>query len=435
MWYDIVVLGPNLLLLLGSVVLSVQLRFVQIRAIPQMIRLFFESIFSESPSDHTIKAHKALFTAMATTIGISNIVGPLMAIAFSGPGALAGYFLATIFGAASTFTEVTFALKFRDPAPASQRIGGPMHYLKKVFHPFFPWLYAVAGFVLIAFWSGTQSNAIASLLSPYGIPTIAIGTLNTLLVIFIVTGGIKRVADVAEKLVPIMFVLYVIAMSWIISMHLDALGPALWSIVTDACNFSSAAGGASIAAFVHTFRWGLAKAFQSNESGIGTATVPHSMADADNAREQGILSIVSVYSNGVLCLLSGIAVLVTNTHLHFSESSFGALTVMFAQHFPYFGPLVLISSAALFAFTSIVGNSYNGSQFFSYAFGRQNLSIYYAITAAVIFFSSLASVDFSWQIVDIVALPVFVPHILGIIILASRHKKVLLDDSSVTNAP
>ena len=130
---DMVVLGPFFLLLLGSIYLSIQTRFVQVRAIPRMFSLLWQSFFSTEHTNYTIKAHKALFTAMSTTIGVTNIVGPLIAIGFSGPGALLGYMLATLFGSAATFTEVTFALKFKDPAPLKDRIGGPMHYMNKVF--------------------------------------------------------------------------------------------------------------------------------------------------------------------------------------------------------------------------------------------------------------------------------------------------------------
>ena len=108
---DILILGPFLLLLLGSLIITFQTRFVQIRMIPRMYRLLVDSFTSQVEHAHTISAHKALFTAMSTTIGVSNIIGPLIAIGIGGPGSMDGFFLATILGSAATFAEVTFALK------------------------------------------------------------------------------------------------------------------------------------------------------------------------------------------------------------------------------------------------------------------------------------------------------------------------------------
>ena len=162
---DLGVLVSFIVLLGGSIILTIRTRFIQVRAIPRMFSLLWKSFFSTEHSDYTIKAHKALFTAMSTTIGVSNIVGPLVAIGFSGPGALIGYFLATIFGAASTFTEVTFAQKYKDLAPLDKRVGGPMHYLKKVFPAGISTLYAFLGTVLLIAWTGTQANALANILS------------------------------------------------------------------------------------------------------------------------------------------------------------------------------------------------------------------------------------------------------------------------------
>ena len=145
--------------------------------------------------------------------------------------------------------------------------------------------------------------------------------------------------------------------------------------------------------FRSALRWGLSKGYQSNESGIGTATVPHSMAETENPLDQGVLSIVSVFSNGILCTLSGLSVLVTDAYLHYGTDNISIITKLFADYFPGFGPVILLGSVTLFVFSTILGNSYNGSQFFLYIFGKKGLYLYYATCAASIFLLSMFSVD------------------------------------------
>jgi len=424
-YQEIIVLIPLLLLLCGSIVISFKTNFIQIRAIPHMFKLLWQSFSSAEASAHTIKAHKALFSAMATTIGISNITGPLIAIHYGGPGAIMGYLLATIFGSATTFAEVTFALKFKDSAPAGKRIGGPMHYLKKVFPSFVPLFYSLSGSILLVVWSGSQSNRLASMLSPYAIPNWICGLVLAAFTLLVVMGGIKRVSTVAEKLVPFMFVLYSSVMLWILACNAGKIPFALHTILKGAFYPDALGAGAAVAAVLQTLRWGLARAFMSNESGIGTATIPHSMAESENAVDQGILSIASVYSNGFLCLLSGLVVLVTDTHTYFETDHLGAITKVFAHYFPFVGPSILLLSATLFVITTVIGNSYNGSQFYSYLFGQRGLHWYYAITAVSIFVFASFSVDFTTKMEDYLLLPVIIPHIIGVVILTFRYHSII----------
>jgi AGCS family alanine or glycine:cation symporter len=269
------------------------------------------------------------------------------------------------------------------------------------------------------------------MLSPYHVPHWLSGLLLALFTLFVLIGGIKRVSTVAEKLVPLMFLLYSATMFWILGCNAGKLPGVFHLIISEALYPQAVAGGIAVASAMRALRWGLAKAFMSNESGVGTATIPHSMADTQNAVDQGILSIASVYSNGLLCLLSGLVVLVTESHKTFHTDSLGAITKIFAHYFPFFGPFILLFSATLFVITTVIGNSYNGSQFYSYIFGRHGLSAYFAINALSILLFATVSVDFTTQIEDLLLIPVLVPHIIGIVILTFRyHSIITLNNSS-----
>ena len=425
---DVVVLIPFIILLSCCIILTFLTRFIQIRAIPRMFALLFQSFFSTKEGAGKIKAHKALFTAMATTIGVGNIVGPIIAVGIGGPGTLVGYMLATFFGAAATFAEVTFAQKYQDPTKGSDKIGGAMYYLRKVIPLPFVGLYAFAGFIMLLAWSGMQSNALSIILSVYYIPPIATGALLAGITLAVLIGGIKRVGAIAELMVPAMFIMYISAVLWIIASNLQALPAALSDIFTAAFTPQKIGGGISIAALVTTFRWGLARGFHSNESGLGTAAIPHAKAEATSPVDQGMLAVLSVFANGLICILTGLCFIVTGMHTSYGEKSVTLLTNLFSDYLPGIGPVVLIVSMALFVVSTVIGNSYNGSELFRYALGKKQINLYYVFCAASIFLGSLFSVDQIALCADILALPVIIPHSIGLVMMAFAYKSDLTSD-------
>ena len=263
------------------------------------------------------------------------------------------------------------------------------------------------------------------MLAPHGVAPMVTGTILAIMTTFILIGGIKRVGNVAEALVPVMFLLYTGAMFWIIGCNASRLPATLKLIFTAAFEPDALTGGVITASLMTALRWGLAKGFISNESGVGTATVPHSMAEAKSAIDQGILSIVSVFSNGLLCLLSGIAVLITDMHHQYGADSITIITKLFARYFPSVGPAILLISATLFVVSTVIGNGYNGTQFCLYALGKRWIYLYYVLCALSIFINALVSVEALWRFVDLLAIPVVVPHIIGIVLLARRYPDAL----------
>lgn len=413
-----------LFLLAGSIILTIKTKFIQIRTIPYMFKLLFGNFFKkERRSSQTISANKALFTAMSTSIGIGNIVAPVVAIKLGGPGALLGFLLAAIFGGASTFTEVTLALNYRKKIREGKFAGGPMQYLEKGIHPIFGKIYAYTGLFLLIAWTSKQSNTLADLLQSHNISPYLTGLLLSLAVGFYLIGGIKKIGDLSTKLVPTMFILYTLSSFWIIISNLDKL-PHVISMIFKSAFTTQVISGAGVAyGFQQAMRWGLANGFYSNEAGIGTATIPHSMATTQTPLDQGILSIVSVYTNGFLCLLSGLVVLLTNT---WTEKSYGvginAIIASFSQYFSFVGIIILTISATLFAFGTIIGNAYNGSQCFLYVSHNQKAKLYLFFMAIAVFIGTIFEVEHIWTITDFFVVPVAIPNIIGIVILSFKRK-------------
>ncbi len=394
-----------------------------------MFKILFKSFFKKRTLDdnpETIPAYKALFTAMSTSIGIGNIVSPIIAIKLGGPGALLGFLLAALFGSASTFTEVTFALKYRKENPDGTISGGPMQYIKEVLPKSFSMLYAYAGFLTLVVWSSNQANALSDLLKPRGVPGYVTGIVLAATITYILLGGIQRIGNFSAKLVPGMFLLYCGATFWIIGANIQKL-PGVINLIFSSAFTPEAIFGAGTAFGIHTaLRWGLAKGFFANEAGLGFPTIPHSMSKSKVPVNQGILSMLSVYSNGFLCILSGLTVLLTETWLD-PDLGIGIniLAKSFTIYFHSPGIVILMFSALLFAFGTIVGNSYNGSQCYLYATKNQGLKYYYIFIAIVVFIGSISEVESLARITDFCLIPLAIPNVLGILILAFKKSDLL----------
>jgi alanine or glycine:cation symporter, AGCS family len=200
---------------------------------------------------HTISPHKALFTAMSTTLGIGTIVAPVIAISLGGPGALFGFLLTAFFGSAATFAEVTLTIQHRKKLPTGAFMGGPMQYLNQIFsHGAAKW-YALCCLMLMMTWSGAQANQLSAildspLLGSYRIPASLSGGIIAVLILAILMGGIKRVGSFSSKIVPIMFILYVGSCLWILCNNLDKIGSMFFEMLQSALHPYQLATGTAI---------------------------------------------------------------------------------------------------------------------------------------------------------------------------------------------
>ena len=424
----------TLIVLGASLLLTFKTRFIQFRKIPYMIRLFFSLIFKrhlEKEGPSTVRAHKALFTAMSTTIGISTIVSPFIAMRLGGPGAILGFFLATLLGAAVNFTEVTFALSYRKNHPTKGVSGGPMQYLHDEIWPFLAKWYAFFTFLLMMGWSAAQANQLGSILSSpllgkFHLPTWATGVFLAAGITLILLGGIKRVANISAKLVPLMFFLYVGGALWIVCFNLDKF-PAIAKMVFESALAPQAFGsGVVVGGIVSALRWGVFKGLHSNEAGVGTQTIPHSMAETDGAVDQGILSMIATYSAGFICMLSCMVALVTESWLNPNLGlGIDMVAHSFQTYFSTIGLIIVAISAFLFAFGTILGNSFNGSQCYVYLTKSRFLILYYLATGGLVFVGSIVDAAAIWSLVDYMLVPVLVPHILSVVYLSYKQGALL----------
>lgn len=414
-------------LLLGSIFLTFKMRFIQIRIFPLLFQMLRKPLASSrKEGKHTISPTKALLTAISTTLGISTIIGPVIAIHLGGPGALLGFLLTSFFGSAATYVEVNLALEHRKTLPHGQVMGGAMQYLARIFSPFAAKWYAACCLILMMAWSGTQANQLAAILdSPllghFRISTYISGALIAFLSFFMLMGGIKRIGKFSAKLVPLMFFLYLGSCCWIILSNLGELGRIFQEMFQAALFPRQMASGALIGGLVSTLRWGIFKGVQANEAGIGTQAIPHSMAETEDPRAQGALAMLSTYAAGIVSFLSGCVGLITKTWQDPSlPLGITMVAASFRQYFSFFGVVIVAVSAILFGFGTILGNSYNGSQCFNYLTENRKSRIYLMAIAAMVFLGAVADVKTIWSMTDIVLAAMAVPHMAALLVHSVR---------------
>ena len=381
-YIDQILFFAALILLAASIFLSIRTRFVQIRTLPVMIRTLFQR--EETGKDsHTVVPKRALFTAMSTTLGLGTMISPVIAIKLGGPGALVGYLLASLFGAATTFTEVSLCVAHRKRLSNGTIEGGPMQYLRDLVSSSLAKWYALCTFILLAAWSGAQSNQLAALFdsqlfTPLNIPKEATGFFLALFVLLLLGKGIQWIADLSAKLVPVMFTLYVGGCLWIIGANIDKL-PSIFSVICSSCVSPCAfASGTLLGGIASAMRWGIFKGVHCTEAGLGTQTFPHSMAQTSNPTHQGIIAMISIYSAGLVAILGGLVALITNTWQDQTLPLGISMVVRsFEIYFSWAGIAIVGIAAFLFSVGTVLGNAYNGSQCFLFLTQRRHLTLYF----------------------------------------------------------
>ena len=426
---DYLLFGVCLFILMGSIFISYQTRFVQIRFIPSLFKMLKQSLFSrqQSEGDHTILPHKALFTAMSTTLGISTIVAPVIAISLGGPGALLGFLLTGFFGSAATYAEVNLCLQYRKKRADGVILGGPMQYLKELISPAMAKWYALCGCLLMAAWSSAQANQLAAilnspLLAEYRVSPFISGAFIAGFVMFALMGGVKRVSELSSKLVPTMFVLYVGSCLWIISANFHQFWDIGALILRSAVSPYALATGSVVGGIVTSLRWGVFKGIQTCEAGLGTQAIPHSMAETQDPTSQATLAMLSTYTAGIVAFLSGCVALMTQTWLDSSlPLGISMVAASFHQYFSFMGVAIIVISTILFASGTILGNSFNGSQCFYYLSHHKKNALYLIGTGCMIFLGAISDTKIIWSMVDIVLACLAIPHMTALVLYVYQN--------------
>lgn len=425
-WIDAALFISCILVLLASLYLTYKTKFIQIRCFPLLFKMLVKSPSEKSQDVFTITPIRALFTAMSTTLGIGTIVAPVVAIQLGGPGALLGFLITSFFGSAATYLEVNLAINHRKRAPDGSILGGPMQYIEAILSKGVARWYALCCFILMTAWSGAQANQLSAILSSpllegYQVAKPISGFLMACGILVILMGGIKRIGSFSAKLVPVMFTLYLGSILCILGLNLDKFPIIFGQIFGSVFSPYQMATGAVVGGLVAALRWGVFKGIQANEAGVGTQSIPHSMAETKDPESQGALAMLSTYTAGIIAFLTGCVVLITETWQDPAlPLGINMIAGSFKMYFSHFGILIVTITTLLFAFGTTLGNCYNGSQCFGYITNNKWIKWYYFAAAIMIFIGSIAEVKTFWSLIDIVLACMILPHIATLVVYAFK---------------
>jgi AGCS family alanine or glycine:cation symporter len=426
--------GPPMLVLLGAtgVYLTVGTVFVAWRKIPYAFRVLFDK---KESGEGEVKPFNALMTALSATVGTGNIAGVATAIVLGGPGAIFYMWLIALFGMATKYAEAVCAVNYRETDANGNYVGGPMYYLKNGVGAKFPkfgnilgYLFAIFGAVA-AFGIGNavQVNSMADALGTnFSLPAWITGIVVAVLVGFVILGGIRRIGDVAGKLVPTMIVLYIGAGLIVLLINFDKIPDAFALIFHHAFNPAAAAGGFGGAAVAAAIRFGVARGVFSNESGLGSAAIAHAAAKTNNPVRQGLIAMLGTFIDTlIVCTITALCILTSGEWL--SGVSGASLTSnAFGVSFVG-GNYVVTIALVVFAFTTILGWSYYGERCWQYLFKEKSIIIYRILWVLAAVFFATQKVDFVWNLSDTLNGLMAIPNLIGLLILSPLVFKVTKD--------
>jgi len=365
--------GPvTIVLLFGTgFLLTVMVKVIQVRKFGYAWTLISGKY--DNPDDEGEISHfQALSAALSATIGTGNIAGVGTAVALGGPGAVFWMWVTALFGMALKYAECLLSLRFRTVHEDGTVSAGPMYYLEKGLG--WKWLGTLfALFAAVAsFGIGNmvQANSVAEPVREYfGIPKLATGLIIGGLVFIVIVGGIRRIGQVASRLVPLMALFYVSGSLWVIATHLTAVPAALERIFIEAFTGTAATGGFAGAAVAQAIRFGVARGVFSNEAGLGSAPIAHGAAQTREPVREGLVAMLGPFIDTiVICTMTALVILVTGVYT--SGETGAVLTARaFDSGLPGIGGYIVAIGIILFAFSTAISWSYYGDRSVEYLFG------------------------------------------------------------------
>ena len=444
----------------GGIWFTIQTGFVQFREFGNGWRRVFGGLFKKKDKsaggNNGISSFQALTTAIAAQVGTGNLAGAATAIAAGGPGAIFWMWVSAVLGMATIFCEATLAQVYRTTGPDGKPTGGPVYYIKAAFTGTFGKVLAGIFAVLItlalglfgnavqansitdafhtAFFSGVGSFTLFGQQIPYD--KIIVGILLAIVAWMIFGGGISRIAQITEKLVPIMACFYLAGGLIIVLMNFQNIPYMFASIIEGAFNPRAVCGGAFGVAMKEAVKKGVARGLFSNEAGMGSTPNAHAQANVAHPCQQGQVAIVSVFIDTILVLNMTAFVIIGTKMLEPGSPAYVdgklldgiALTqTAFNSAFGSFGSIFIAICMLFFAFSTILGWYFFGETNVKYLFGEKAVKPYIAFVCLFIVLGSLMKVSTIWNMSDCFNSLMVVPNVIGLFALTGVVKKTYTD--------
>ena len=430
--------------LLIYALLGIGLFFTIYLGAPQVTKLGagFKSVFGglfakKDPADKDHKSlsqFQALAVAVSAQIGTGNVAGVATAITAGGPGAVFWMWFSAVLGMSTIFAEALLAQKYR-VVSHGKYIGGPAFYITHGLTPkigrgaarFLSGFFSIALIIALGFiGNATQSNSIASAVTvAFDVPALAVGIGLAALAGLIIVGGVNRIANVAQFVVPFMAVIYIICAVVILFQFSDHISPMINHIFVAAFNPEAVLGGAAGIGMREAVRFGVARGLFSNEAGMGSTPHAHATADVNHPVQQGMAAFVGVFIDTILvCTATALIILLTDADKLGLQGA--AVTQQaFVIAFGGFGSQLLAICLTFFAFTTIIGWDYFGES--NIRFRGRHLGIYRTLVLAAIVLGTLGKVDLVWSLSDMFNGFMVIPNLIALFLLRKEIRAVYTD--------
>lgn len=441
--------GPVFLaLLVGTgVYLSARVGFIQFSKFGYVMKHSLGRIFVKTKTNEgEVTPFQALTTALSATVGTGNIAGVTGAIAIGGPGAVFWMWVSALFGMVTKYSEVFLAVKYREKNAKGDWVGGPMYYIKNGLGKSYHWLAVLfclfGGIAAFGIGNMSQVNTIASaintVLNSYNVnvstfvlmgqevplSSLIVGIIVSMLIALVLFGGIKRIGKVAELLVPVMSLIYIVCALFVIVTNVGYLGTIFAMIFKGAFNAQAAIGGAVGITIMETMKRGVGRGVFSNEAGLGSAPMGHASTSETNPVKQGLYGIFEVFADTlVICTLTAVVLLCgycNGVAIAWGESAGAELiSASFSMSMgSHLGALVLAVCIALFAFSTILSWALYGTRCCEFLLGVKSIRWYQVAFLLIIVLGACLKLGLVWNISDVLNGMMMIPNIIALLALS-----------------
>ena len=435
---------PAMICIIGvGLYLSIRTNFLQIRKFPYAIKVTIGRMLRKrEASDGSLTPFQAVCTALAATVGTGNIAGVAGAIAIGGPGAVFWMWVSALLGMCTKFSEVTLAVHFRETNANGDLVGGPMYYIKNGLKKHWHWLaYLFSAFgVLTVFGTGnaTQVNTITTAIDSALINYNVIGADNTstvnlvmgiilaILVAMILLGGIRRIGQVTEKLVPFMALFYIILAVGVVIVNWKNVPGVFGSIISGAFNPASVTGGA-VGSFFMSMKKGVSRGIFSNEAGLGTGSIAHACADTRKPVKQGFFGIFEVFTDTiVICTLTALVILCSGVSVGYGEAAGAELTISgFTSTYGNWVSIFTAVAMCCFAFSTIIGWGLYGARCAEFLFKEKAIRPFMVLYSLVAIIGATVDLGLLWSIAETFNGLMAIPNLIAVFLLSGVVVKLV----------
>lgn len=440
-WLNDIVWGiPALVLLMGAgIILTVGLKGFQFRKFGYAMKHTVGKMFKKQTAKAgEVTPLQALTTALAATVGTGNIAGITFAVTLGGPGSIFWLWVSALLGMATKYSEVLLSVKFRERNVLGDWVGGPMYYIKNGLGKNWKWLGAVfcvfGGLASFGIGNAVQVGEITSAVNTaiqsfvpsaaehQMIINIVLAVILMVIIGVVLVGGIKRIGEVTEFMVPIMSVIYIVACLLVIGANITKVPHVFAMIFQGAFTPQGVTGGVAAITIKSCIEWGVKRGVFSNEAGLGSAPIAHAATSETNPVKQGLYGIFEVFMDTiVICTLSGLTLLLA---LDAETINYGVkgTTALNAQALGTVlggraGALIIAIGLSLFALSTVLSWGLYGTRCWEFLLGEKAVKPYQIIFTLVVIVSATMDLSLAWNIADTLNGLMAIPNLIGLILL------------------